>query len=456
MVLKKSILVLFIGLVSGAISRADVYVDNVLGRDQNSGKTEKEAVATFNRAESLLKAGERLVIQNTGKPYLGPLNILHVNATPAKPTLIEGNGAVISGLVALDSNKWTRREDGLFYYQMEKALPYFHPRLCCQKLTLTKVKSIDKLVDNSYCWTRDGYCMKLAGNASPAMLQLKTTSLCSGLQIRDSSYLQCRNLTCEYFANDGFNVHGDCRGLLFENIIGRHNGDDGFSVHTDVGVVVRNAWFHNNTYGIQDINASRSCYNGIVAENNSVGVHFCGGYHSLEDSIAANNTSYQVRLSSSRAVSYLGDARDGLFYRGMLFMKNCKLENGPIGLYVEEKCGTLVQNCLIRNCEAGCVIKKDADCEIRHTIIFNCKKFELTNASANCIGTANIIYPGKVQWLNKTVKEEALSTLDGFQTFVIKPEFKNSWQLDNQPVPSRKYPIGLNMPVLNSWHGMAE
>ena len=90
----------------------------------------------------------------------------------------------------------------------------------------------------------------------------------TGFATASASYIVCRNLVCECFANDGFNMHGDCRGIYLENVVARYNGDDGISIHETGGLVVRGAHVHHNTFGLQDVNAARSFYNGVLAEHN--------------------------------------------------------------------------------------------------------------------------------------------------------------------------------------------
>ena len=54
---------------------------------------------------------------------------------------------------------------------------------------------------------------------------------------------------------------------------------DGVQDPHNLGAVVRNARFHHNRWGIQDVNGSRSVFNGVTAEHNEInGVNFVGGY----------------------------------------------------------------------------------------------------------------------------------------------------------------------------------
>ena len=104
-----------------SLSAATYSVDNVKGDDKNDG-SEKHPVASIEKGLSLLKKSDRLeVAANNGKPYRRPYPGIYGKSyavqhggTPDKPMVINGNGAVISGLAVIPLNVWKKTEDGLF------------------------------------------------------------------------------------------------------------------------------------------------------------------------------------------------------------------------------------------------------------------------------------------------------------------------------------------------------
>ena len=106
---------------SFTLGAATYYVDNVKGKDSNDGSKE-HPVASIEKGLSLLKKSDRLeVMPNNGKPYRRPYPGTYgksysvgVGGTAEKPMVINGNGAVISGLSVIPLNVWKKCDNGLF------------------------------------------------------------------------------------------------------------------------------------------------------------------------------------------------------------------------------------------------------------------------------------------------------------------------------------------------------
>ena len=241
--------IILTAIVIAGTASADIYINNKIGSDQNTGLSPENAVKTFSAAIKILsKTGERkLVLTNSDTPYFESLRLMNINGTPAQPIIVEGNGAILSGLRKLPVTKWQQKADGIWYYP-HKRYGALRPYLVIDGRRVSE-KPLDKLTELSHNWTKQGVFFKPEEGKSIKDYQLYGTVLTSGFTVNNSSYITCRNLTCEYFSNDGFNVHGDSQNLFFENIVGRKNGDDGFSIHEDVGVVVRGGSFYENNYG---------------------------------------------------------------------------------------------------------------------------------------------------------------------------------------------------------------
>ena len=250
-------------------------------------------------------------------------------------------------------------------------------------------------------WAKEGAFFRPSAGRSVSDYALEGTLRASGVAVTSASYITVRNLTAEFFANDGFNAHGECRGLLFSNIVGRHNGDDGFSVHEDVGSVVHGGHFHGNDYGVQDVNASRSVYNGLLVEHNRIhGVDFYGGFHSLVDAVVRHNGKDQVRLSPGTA-RHLGLADDNPVCLGLAFVKNVVAHGGETSLHVMPKARGAVHHCVFATSNTGIVVEEGAVCHVTQSLVADCGVSELRCASEKALFDSNAYYPGRLTWLGR-------------------------------------------------------
>ncbi|NOZ21409.1 MAG: hypothetical protein GXP25_10010, partial [Planctomycetes bacterium] len=71
------------------------YINNKTGNDGDDGLSSEKAFATIARAIKACKTSDTLSLANTGVPYREPIPLVRLGGTPAKPFVIEGNGAVI-------------------------------------------------------------------------------------------------------------------------------------------------------------------------------------------------------------------------------------------------------------------------------------------------------------------------------------------------------------------------
>jgi hypothetical protein len=116
------------------------------------------------------------------------------------------------------------------------------------------------------------------------------------------AHLVVRNVVSTHVYNDGFNIHGDQRDLVFENITALECGDDGFSAHESAECRIDGFTSIGNSTGLCDTGSSSTHYKNVF-------IRGCLGYdvffishgsHSLENAL--------VESSAARAVSV---GRDG-------------------------------------------------------------------------------------------------------------------------------------------------
>lgn len=382
------------------LQAATYYVNNKSGSDEHDGLTAKTAVATIERAVQLSQTSDKIELCNTGQAYRESMVFRRLGGRPDKPLIVEGNGAVLSGLLPIDADQWELVQNNLYVLSLEKT-PYGKPFLVSKGKRVSAARDEESLKAGEYYWDRDSskiYLLCEPGK-QPADYQLEATLRVSGFTLGSASYIQCRNLICEYFSNDGFNIHGDCRGIRLENVIARQNGDDGISIHETGGLVVQNACVHDNFYGIQDVNASRSVYNGVLVEKNQVGVSLVGGYHSLVDCQIRNNVQQEIDIAGSKPGHLLG-AEQNLLCQTILFAQNVSILSGgsKTGLSIRSGAHAVMEHSSITGAKTGVFVDRLSHCHLTLTGIADCGTL-LNLQSKHCFFDYNLYSPGQIQWL---------------------------------------------------------
>ena len=101
------------------------------------------------------------------------------------------------------------------------------------------------------------------------------------------SHIIIRNLTVKHAGNDGFNIHGDRKGIRLENVRALSNADEGISAHETAEIEVVGAeiaWNGSASGGVADVNESVTSYRKcIVHDNAGVAFYFSGKQHTVSD-----------------------------------------------------------------------------------------------------------------------------------------------------------------------------
>lgn len=98
--------------------------------------------------------------------------------------------------------------------------------------------------------------LTLAPDASPDGWEISARQFV--VRIENASHHHYRNLVATGALNDGFNLHGRGEGLVFTNITGCHNLDEGFSAHGDISCEINGARLFGNDNGLVNIQRSRA------------------------------------------------------------------------------------------------------------------------------------------------------------------------------------------------------
>jgi hypothetical protein len=135
-------------------------------------------------------------------------------------------------------------------------------------------------------WPKD-----VAPGSLPIILPARFGVSCVSIQC---SNLIVRNITAKYSGNDGFNIHGDRRGIRLENVRAFSNADEGISAHetSELEVIgAEIAWNGSTAGGVADVNQSVTRYRDCVVHDNAgAAFYFSGRSHLVTDTLIYNQS----------------------------------------------------------------------------------------------------------------------------------------------------------------------
>jgi hypothetical protein len=396
MVLRSCFLLVVLSAASTGVC-ATYHVNNTSGNDAHDGLSPEKAFATIARAIQAAKTSDTISLANTGTPYREPIALTRLGGTPARPLVIEGNGATISGLRRLRPEQWTKAGD---VYEIVGPMPYGRPYLVVNGQRVAPADG-RRLAPGEWTWGAEGkgkssgrLRFRPAAGRTPADDTIEATLEVSGLRVHSASYIVVRNLISECHANDGYNIHGDCRGIACENIEARQNGDDGFSIHEAIEAVVRGGHFHHNGSGIEDVNLSRSMYSGIrVHDNTLLGVLFIGAFHSAVDAVVYDNPRNFI-LSSSVTKHLIGGQLSPLGETSV-YLQNVIAWGGDCGVQAAGKCRAMIVNSIFSGSKRGIEVIEDARLHLTKSVVAGCADAEICAAGRDFFGDYNVYFPGR-------------------------------------------------------------
>ena len=243
-------------------------VSGVLLVDQRGGTPYR----TVAQAAAVAQPGDTIRLVPGSGPYRETLYI-KASGTPDKPIIFDGSGETVTGFETLhftqQGGQWVcdltpvlnafprvqgfEKQNGSWVGKNSMALPtvitYRGERLFQDAKTGQFIKYARLSDDRSQLILLDG--------VEPNGWEIASRD--QVVIILNASHHIYKNLTASGSLNDGFNLHGKGTGLVFENIRGLQNLDEGFSAHDDIVCEIRTGSFSENDNGIG--NVARSVMN---------------------------------------------------------------------------------------------------------------------------------------------------------------------------------------------------
>ncbi len=260
-------------------------ISTLLARDIHVGKE----APTIHAAIKAAQPGDTIHLEP--KVYRDYAGFYLKKGEPGKPITLDGHGATLEGSDPIDQAKWREVSPGLF--ANDDLLPGLNDAaigrwffLFDGKMQLmgrtskgrsAVLKKPEQLQAGEWTFVKDAirekppskaiygtFYLKLAAGQSLAEAKVFAPMRSAGVQFGgDNAHLVIKNLTATHPYNDGFNIHGDCRDVVFENIRAIECGDDGISAHESAQYRVDGFVSIGNSTGICDTGTAQTSYNRV-------------------------------------------------------------------------------------------------------------------------------------------------------------------------------------------------
>jgi hypothetical protein len=320
----------------------DLHVDPGVGDDRNDGTT--SPLKSIRHAIRIAEAGDTIHL----KPvvYHEYAGFYDKQGEPGKPITLDGHGATLEGSEAIDPAMWTEVSPALF--RRDDLLPTLNLAILWRWFFMIDGKinrmgrvlkgrsdpfrKTDELKPGEWTYVgndtkaaggsdsdkaRGSFFIKLEPGQSLKRANIRFPVRSAGVQLSgDNAHLVIRNLTATHPQNDGFNIHGDCRDVLFENIRAIECGDDGISAHETAQYRVNGFVSIGNGTGICDTGSSQTKYENLfIADCVGVDLYFLDtGRYSVRNAVVLSSAQKPM-IVTGRADGHCTLTIDNLYLR---------------------------------------------------------------------------------------------------------------------------------------------
>lgn len=243
--------------------------------------------------------------------------VIKEGGTADKPAVFDGQGMVIDLGIDVSQHEWNREGDlwtsppGLLGEQgQEPRIAGQTAGLFIDEIPITIPRDLEAEKSHpdrkSRCYFAPGqlqpgqmgyaidgslYFRWPKGVATTRPIILPSKPGTNGVSIA-CSHIIVRNVTAKHAGNDGFNIHGDRKGVRLKNVKALSNADEGISAHeaTEMEVVgAEIAWNGSAAGGVADVNESNTIYRDCVVHDNvGTAFYFAGKSHEVTDTLIYN------------------------------------------------------------------------------------------------------------------------------------------------------------------------
>ena len=368
-------------------ARRVFYVDNVLGDDGNDGLARepvagmpgKGPFASLQKAFSAVATSVCVSVTGTARPYRGGNWVSAAGGTPERPMVIDGNGAVISGLGPVPAEKWEKIRDNINatdFWPMSNYLKGYRETNCwigVPQIWWLNGKPGKNCVDEEgLLKTEGGFFWNKAlkklwfhvpRGASIEKLDVQIPVYGTAIDVtRD--FVVVKNFRSMFSWNDGFDVHGSAKNVVFRNCVATDNCGQGFSCHGTSSVLYEDCLAERcASSGSCDVNDCVSVYRRCVFANNSfeAGVYAAErSQHIYESCLITGNMPFEqiwqrgfsgMRFMNCLILGAPGNTNGACALgQGSLFFSRCTFADPPFVCRAGQEGSFMAQNCVFLGC----------------------------------------------------------------------------------------------------------
>ena len=268
--------------------------------------------ASIGKAFASVGTSGRIEIANTGKPYQGGNTLVAAGGTAERPLVINGNGALISGLDRVPKEKWTAVREGIVateFSPMSNVLRGYRPIqhwIASPQIwwldgkpapNCTSEEDLNR-TEGGFYWNKPlkQVWVHLPAGKTPddVSLQIPVFGTCVCI---NTDFVTVRDLRAMFSWNDGFDTHGAGKNIVYQHCIATDNCGQGFSVHDTTVALYEDCLAERNaSSGACDVNECHSYYRRCVFVNNTfeAGVYAHEqSQHTFEDCLILGNAPFE-------------------------------------------------------------------------------------------------------------------------------------------------------------------
>ncbi len=240
-----------------AADARDIYVSNTRGENGATGlqpaptPDRSGPVRTITRALRLAEKGDRIVLEKTTEPYRESISLVgsRNSGFPHRDFIIEGNGAVLDGSVAVPSDAWENYQGAIFRFAP--------PRLGHMELFVdgkpVKRAAVSRWSDSpaalkpmEWCLFEGWVYFRVEPMKLPDNYKLSYTLLRTGITLYQVRNVTIQDLTVQGFQIDGVSAFNSAVNVRLVRLTCRGNGRSGVTVGGASSVSLVDSLLGNN------------------------------------------------------------------------------------------------------------------------------------------------------------------------------------------------------------------
>ncbi len=219
----------------------DIFVSNTSGDDRfnglalHSGPDGSGPVRTIARALSLARSGDRIILENTDRPYRESVSLTgsRHSGYPGHPLTILGNGATLDGSAPVPADAWHHYRGAVFRFlppNRERAMLFLDGRPATRVPLEPGADEPPALEPTEWCFLGGWIYFCVEKTKLPADYAISYAHLPVGVTLVHVDGVAIVDLTVQGYELDGISAHNSARDVLLAGLTCRGNGRAGIAV----------------------------------------------------------------------------------------------------------------------------------------------------------------------------------------------------------------------------------